>query len=334
MTDGPIRVGAQGAAPLKIWAVSDGRAGIENQALGLAEAVARRVPGDIAVKRIGVRTPWRWLPAGLIPFARQTLTETSDPIDPPWPDLWIGCGRASIPLSMGVRSWSRGKTFVVQLQDPRVNPREFDLVAPPEHDGLEGPNVLPMLGACHRIHPAVVAAAAVEFQPDLSAFPPPTIAVLIGGKSKRQDISAARAKRLAREISSLEGSLLVTLSRRTGKAAREVFQKELKPFARLFFEGTGDNNPYLAMLGAADIILVTADSANMAVESAATGKPVLIMDVDKDPGKLLTLHRALFARGVARPFRGRLENWRMEPLLETDRIAAAVLQVMAARGRK
>ena len=41
------------ATPLKIWAVSDGRAGIENQVVGLAEAVARQHTATIEIKRVG-----------------------------------------------------------------------------------------------------------------------------------------------------------------------------------------------------------------------------------------------------------------------------------------
>jgi hypothetical protein len=328
----PPVVGYQSAHPLQIWAVTDGRAGIQNQALGLAEALARRAPARITIKQVNLRAPWRWLPAGFIPFPRAALTTESDALDGPWPDIWIGCGRQSLAFSMGVRTWSRGRTFVVQLQDPRINPREFDLVVPPEHDDLEGPNVLPILGACNRVTAERVAGEAETFKPDLSDFPPPTIAVLIGGKSKRQDISVERAKRLSRELSSLEGSLLVTLSRRTSEAARAVFMRELKPFARLFYDGEGPN-PYFAMLGAADVILVSADSVNMAVEAAATGKPVLIMSVDGDAGKLLRLHQGLFSRGAARPFRGRLENWKPEPLREADRVAAEVLRILAERAK-
>ena len=51
--------------PLVIWAVSDGRAGIEAQAIGLAEAVARQRKAKVVIKRIGWkgrlgRLPW-WL---------------------------------------------------------------------------------------------------------------------------------------------------------------------------------------------------------------------------------------------------------------------------------
>jgi len=233
---------------------------------------------------------------------------------------------------MGVRLWSRAHTMVVQLQDPRINPREFDLVIPPAHDALDAPNAFPILGACHRVTPERVAKEARDFPEDLSALPPPTIAVLIGGKSKRQDITPETAKRISRELSALEGSLLVTLSRRTSPAAQAVFARELRPFTRLWYDGDGPN-PYFAMLGAADVILVTADSANMAVEAAATGKPLLIVPIDGDPGKIGLLHQALYDRGCARPFQGRLENWRPEPLRETDRAAAAVLQLMAQRAR-
>ena len=323
-------VGFQPADTLSVWVVTDGRAGIENQALGLAEAIGRRAPADITIKKVGLRSPWSWMPPGLIPARRQALTDTSDMLEPRWPHVWIGCGRASLPFSMGVRSWSGGRTLVVQLQDPRVNPREFDLVIPPEHDQLEGANVFPIVGACHRVTPERVSQEAHRFAPDLSALPPPTIAVLIGGKSKRQDISVATARRISRETAALDGSLLVTLSRRTSTKARATFARELRPFTRLFFDGDGPN-PYFAMLGAADIILVTSDSANMAVEAAATGKPVLIIPIDGDPGKVGLLHAALFDRGSARPFQGRLENWRTEPLRETDRAAMEVLRLLAQK---
>jgi hypothetical protein len=325
-------VGFQPADSLKIWTVTDGRAGIENQALGLAEAVARRTPAEIVAKRIGLRTPWSWAPAGFIPAPRQAMTAASDPLEPPWPDLWIACGRASLPFSMGVRLWSHARTMVVQLQDPRINPREFDLVIPPHHDGLEAPNAFPIIGSCHRVTPERIAREARDYPDDLSSAPPPAIAVLIGGKSKRQDIGAETARRISRELTALEGSLMVTLSRRTTPAARAVFARELRPFARLWYDGDGPN-PYFAMLGAADVIIVTADSANMAVEAAATGKPLLIVPVDGDAGKIGLLHQALYERGCARPFQGRLENWRPEPLRETDRAAAAVLQLMAQRTR-
>ena len=115
--------------PLKVWAVSDGRAGIEAQVVGLSEAIARLVPCEVTVKRVGWtgsigRLPW-WL--NLLP-KRWLTPESGIPRnkDDDWPDLWIAAGRATLPLSIRAKRWSGGKTYVVQIQDPRVPPTEAD----------------------------------------------------------------------------------------------------------------------------------------------------------------------------------------------------------------
>jgi mitochondrial fission protein ELM1 len=329
--------GYQPAEPLNVWIVTDGRAGIQAQALGLAEAIARRAPISLTTKRVRIRTPYSWLPAGFVPAPQHALTIESDPIQPPWPDIFIGCGRASIPLAMGMREWSNGKSFVVQLQDPRVNPREFDVVIPPMHDGLEGQNVLPIVGACNRITAERLDRAVSEYKSaNLEDLPAPRFAILIGGKSKRQDISADRAREISHSLAAVQretgGSLMATLSRRTSQAARMQFRTWLAPHCAVFYEDEGAN-PYPAILGVADHIFVTADSVNMATEAAATGKPVHVIAVDGQLGKLARFHQSLARRGCARPFNGKLETWSYPPLLETDRAAAAVLTAWAARTR-
>jgi uncharacterized protein len=329
-------VGYQPAEPLNVWVVSDGRAGIENQALGLAEAIARRTPVKLTIKHVSLRTPWSWLPPGFVPAPRHALALDADAIEPPWPDLFIGCGRASVPFALGLRDWSNNKSFVVQLQDPRVNPREFDVVVPPIHDGLTGANVLPIVGACHRVTPEKIDEAVLDFSTPLEDLPTPRFAVLIGGKSKRQNISARRARDISDTLAKVQretgGTLMATLSRRTGDAARLQFRTWLAPHCAVFYEGDGPN-PYFAMLGAADHVFVTADSVNMATEAAATAKPVHVLEVDGSGGKLVRFHQSLARRGCSRRFNGRLETWTYPPLLETDRVAAAVLTAWAARTR-
>ncbi|MGE0828601.1 MAG: mitochondrial fission ELM1 family protein [Hyphomonadaceae bacterium] len=311
--------------------MSDGRAGIENQALGLAEAIARRAPADIKTKRVHLRSPWTWAHPGFVPAPRQALSVGSDPIEPPWPDIFIGCGRQAVPFAMGMRGWSHERTMVIQLQDPRVNPREFDLVIPPLHDGLEGRNVLSIVGACHRVTAERIIAEAGPLKDQLLAEARPRMAVLIGGKSKRQNISGRRARLMSEALVRLKqasgGALMATLSRRTGEAARAAFGAHLAPHCALFYDPATDEsaNPYFALLAAADMIFVTADSVNMATEAAATGKPIHVMPVDGNGGKLEDFHKTLRARGCARPFKLPLDAWAYQPLQETERAAQAVL---------
>lgn len=313
------------ARPLRIWAVSDGRAGIEAQVVGLAEAVARLKPAHIAVKRIGWRAglgrlPWPLIPPGAV---------TGDPIAAPYPDIWIAAGRATLPLSTRMLKRAEGRTFVVQTQDPRAPLDRFDLVVPPEHDGLTGPNVFPILGAPNRITPEKLALELARFQEALAPLPRPRVAVIVGGKSKAHDLCADSARTLAARIAgaveAAGGSLLVSYTRRTPAPAREAMTAALRRLPGIIWDGTGDN-PYFAFLAAADAILVTEDSTNLATDAAATGKPLFVLPMDGRSDKLARFHAELERRGIARRFVGELTAPSYAPLLETDRAARELLR--------
>ncbi|MFJ6023288.1 mitochondrial fission ELM1 family protein [Brevundimonas sp. NPDC092305] len=322
--------------PLSVWVVSDGRIGMENQALGLAEAVQRLLPSEITVKRVKWKPAFDKLPSAL--KASWMLDATSDAVEPAagerWPDLWIATGRATLPLSIAAKHRSDGKTFVVQTQDPRWRTNDYDLVVAPKHDSVTGRNVLAVTGSPHRITPQRLAGAAPGF-PVLDALPRPRVAVLIGGKSRTHDLTVAHAAVLAEQIAeAIEragGSLMLTFSRRTPEDARQVMTARLKTLPGLIWDEAGAN-PYFAFLHYADHILVTEDSANMAAEAASTGKPVHILPMiaTKAADKFARLHADLAQRGAARLFDGTLENWSYEPLAETDRAARAVLDALAA----
>lgn len=316
---------AEAARPLRIWAVSDGRAGIEAQVLGLAEAVARLRPAHIIVKRIGWkaglgRLPWRLIP----PRAR-----TGDPIVEPYPDIWIAAGRATVPLSTRMLSWAAGKTFVVQTQNPRAPLAPFDLVVPPTHDGLVGPNVFPIIGAPNRVTPERLALELARFQEVIDPLPRPRVAIVIGGTSKAHDLPRARAAEMAQQIAetvtAAQGSVLVSFTRRTPAPAREAIAAELGRLPGMIWDGDSDN-PYFAFLAAADAILVTEDSTNLATDAAATGKPLFTLAMAGHSAKLAAFHSDLRERGVAHQFSGSLQAKPYAPLAETDRAARELLR--------
>ena len=312
--------------------MSDGRAGIEAQAVGLAEAVARQRDCEIIVKRIGWKGDLGRLPWWLTLFPRRWLTPGSE-VAAPWPDILIAAGRATLPLAIRMKKWSGGKTFVVQIQDPRVPAKFFDLVIPPNHDRLKGDNIVSIIGAPHRVTPDKLAGEYPRFAAAIDPLPHPRAAVLIGGKSKAFDLTPERAAQIANDIQqALEaegGSLLMTFSRRTPPQARALLTARLKHLPGLIWDGEGDN-PYFAFLAGADYVLVTEDSANMATEAAGTGKPVFILKMDGQSLKFRLFHEELERHGAARPFTGAFQTWTYEPLTETDRAATEVLARRAA----
>ena len=307
---------------------------MENQALGLAEALQRLSPSSgVTVRRVKWRPAFDKLPSAL--KAPWMLDPASDPVFPgpgeAWPDVWIATGRATLPLSLLARRRSGGRTFVVQTQDPRWRTGDFDLVVAPRHDGIGGPNVLSITGSPHRVTPDRLVEGAAAFADRLEALPRPRVAVLVGGKSRVHDLPPGHAAELAfavgDAINAAGGSMMVTYSRRTPEEAKEVFTTEMHGVPGLIWDGEGAN-PYFAFLHYADHILVTEDSANMAAEAASTGKPVhvLPMVATRPADKFARLHADLRERGAARPFDGTLNGWSYEPLAETDRAAREILR--------
>ena len=316
---------AKAARPLRIWAVSDGRAGIEAQALGLAEAIARLRPAHIAIKRIGWKSGLGRLPWQLIPPSART----GDSIEPPYPHIWIAAGRATLPLSTRMLKWSEGQTFVVQVQDPRAPLDRFDLVIPPRHDGLTGPNVFPITGAPNRVSPERLSVDLARFHDLLDPLPHPRVAVIVGGRSKAHDLPQDRAVAMGRQIAAAVeaagGSVMVSFTRRTPAPARAALTAALAHLPGTIWDGTGDN-PYFAFLAGADAILVTEDSTNLATDAAATGTPIFTLAMPGHSAKLAHFHLDLRERGIARPFEGALTAKSYPPLTETDGAAKELLR--------
>ena len=310
--------------PKTCWTLSDGKAGNENPCLGLAEAVGF----ETSIKRISPRAPWSWLPPALWFRALSAPGPGGDQLRPPWPDLLIACGRLSVAPAMAIGRAAAGRCFTVQLLDPRVPAARFDLVAAPRHDGISGENVIPTLGALHRVTPERLAAAAARLAATVEHLPHPRIAVLIGGSNKRYRLTAETAATLGESLKALGAGLMVTASRRTGEANERLLRARLDGATTVFWDGAGEN-PYFGYLALADAILVTGDSVAMVSEACATGKPVHVYDLPGGSAKFDRFHRDMREAGCTRPFHGVIENWSYQPPDETARVAGEIRRCMA-----
>ena len=308
---------------LTCWIITEGMAGTENQCLGVAEALGVTP----RVIRIKLRQPWK----SMSPFLGMECACTFEPkLEGPWPDLLLASGRKSIAASRYIKRMSGGRTFTVQIQDPRINPKNFDLVAVPAHDPTRGENVAVTIAAPNRITGHSLARAKTDFAPLFAMMPSPRIAVLIGGNSKAHSISEHGMERLGVQLASLSGSLMITVSRRTTEEQKHAFLRGLGDRPCFFWDGTGEN-PYQGMLAWADTILVTADSVSMLGDAATTGKPVYMIKMDGGSARFDKFHQNLIAHGAVRPFEGVLEHWNYEPLHEAANIAETILQRISTR---
>lgn len=313
------------------WVITDEAAGNQRQALALAEQL--HLP--IRHLLLEPRAPWSWLAPRLILGGRLALSASQRAwFAPPWPTVAIGCGRSAALFTRMLRPLSAGRSYTVQILDPRINPAHWDTVIAPQHDGLSGHHVLLPLGSLNPINDAWLADGR-EASAHFSELPQPRVGVLIGGPRKGMplDLDYARAliARLVTRQKLEGGSLLVLASRRTPAAVIEHCRAALAGVPGLVWSGTDDgSNPYPGVLGWADRLVVTPDSVNMLSEACAVGCSVQTLVTTPLPTRLARFHAALRDAGRLRNLDEPPASDRVQPLRETVAIGTALRQRITA----
>ena len=277
--DGDLHLNAvavKRAEPRRIWVLAGDKPGDNAQCLALAAALGW--PTEVKKLRY-LERPHRLLRPTAQP--RYPLdTVASSPLEPPWPDLVIGCGRRSVSVACDIRRRAGATTRLVQLGRPVADLTLFDLiVTTPQYRLPEHPNVLHLNLPMHSADPETWSRAAAEWEPRFAALPRPRIALLVGGSAKPYVFDVPAALRLADDVNALVraegGSLLVSTSRRTPEAAAQALCNALAVPAYVHrWTPAGGANPYLAYLALADAFVVTNDSASMLAEACSTGRRV------------------------------------------------------------
>ena len=289
---------AHGATP-RIWLLLADKRGDNAQ----VEALAPALGWPCERKNLVVRPEWAVAKPKVTPSLDHLDLDRSDALVPPWPDLILTVGRRPSMAALWVQRASGGHTKIVLLGKPSGRMADFDLVIasaevqlPPVANALS--IALPLM----RISEADVAEAMAAWQPKLHALPRPLIGVLVGGPTGPfvfDTVTTQRLLALLGQIVQSGGTAYVTTSRRTPQAVIDALETQRPPGTR-WFRWTPDapDNPYRALLGAADGLVVTGDSVSMLVEAVKLRRPVAILPLSTGTlGRLDELRRR-FSRWI------------------------------------
>ena len=223
----------------------------------------------------------------------------------------------------------------MQIMNPNWDFAKFDVVILPSHDKKnQNHNVIRMIGSLTRIGDELLENEYKKFSDVLEKVSSPKIALLVGGSSKKGKFTNQIAKDLGKLVSEItkqmNGNLLVLNSRRTGEKITEILDQNLSCSKKFFKWKSQDwQNPYFAVLQAADFIIATGDSISMCSEICSLGKPIYIFNSPEIcSAKHLKFHQDLFAQGFAKKLDEKtkiLENYSTKKLIETQRIAELIV---------
>ena len=119
---------------LKGILLTQGMHGMISQVEGLAKSLDL----DFTHHTVELNSFWKVLPPNLTPISQNVYKK----INQNEFDVIISCGRKSVIPSIHLKNTANKKVFNIHIQDPKVDLTHFDFIVAPEHDSLNGQNVI------------------------------------------------------------------------------------------------------------------------------------------------------------------------------------------------
>ena len=309
-------------AKLKGILLTEGMHGMISQVEGLAKALDI----DFTHHKVELNHLWKFIPPNLSPVSQNVFKK----IDHDDFDVIISCGRKSVIPSIHLKNTANKKVFNIHIQDPKVDLNNFDFIVAPEHDAIQGQNVISTKGAIHYLTENEISENKDYLNSFIKKDERKIWTLILGGPTKYYDYSTKNMKHIFTSLYKLlkkhDFQLVVIPSMRTPINTIH--------YAREFF---GDNHTiildvdkkaYLSALALSENIIVTCDSSSMISEAALTGKPIYIASIlPRKNDKRFQSFRNLFRElNITRNLGEEVENWTYEKLDETNRVANIIKQ--------
>ena len=304
---------------LKALLLTEGLHGMISQTEGLAKALNF----DYIHEKIELNSFWKLIPTSFTPVKKFVF---KNQIEQDF-DVIISCGRKSIIPSIFLKKNSKKKIINIHIQNPKISLKHFDFVVCPEHDNLEGSNVLRTKGAIHYLTLEEINNSK-DFLLNKLERDKDVITLILGGPNKYYNYSDENMisifSRINRMLKEHNLQLVVIPSNRTPKKTIEL-SKEYFTDNRTVIDVV-DKSAYLSSLALSKYLVVTCDSTSMISEAALTGKPVYVAMIPASRNdKRFQRFRSLFEKlNIIKILENKLETWNYEKLNEADRIALEI----------
>ena len=253
---------------LKGILLTQGMHGMISQVEGLAKALDI----DFTHHTVEPKNFWKVIPPKLTPISQSVYKK----IDHDDFDVIISCGRKSVIPSIHLKKKANKKVFNIHIQDPKVDLKHFDFIVAPEHDAIEGQNVISTKGAIHYLTENEINENKDYLNSFIKKDDRKIWTLILGGPTKYYDYSTKNMKHIFTMLYKLlkkhDFQLVVIPSMRTPintiHYAKEFFGDNHTVIMDV------DKKAYLSALAIVENIIVTCDSSSMISEAALTGKPI------------------------------------------------------------
>ncbi len=303
---------------LKGILLTEGMHGMISQVEGLAKALNL----EFIHEKIELNSLWKMIPPRFTPVKKFVFKNNIEKNF----NIVISCGRKSVIPSIYLKKKYKNKIVNIHIQDPKVSPKNFDFIVAPEHDDLEGANILKSKGAIHYLRENELDQNKDYLKSQVNKSK--LVTLICGGPNKYYDYNNKTIDQIFFRIKSIfidKGYQLIFIpSMRTPQSiidkAKNYFDKTQIIISNV------DKKAYLSSLKLSDYIVVTCDSTSMISEAAITGKPIYIAQMPpmKNNYRFKKFFELFQSLNIIKDLENSVVDWNYEKLNETDKISSYI----------
>jgi mitochondrial fission protein ELM1 len=311
---------------LKAHLLTQGMHGMISQVEGLSKALSL----NFKHHTVKLKSFWNLIPPKFTPISENLLTEKFICDS----KVIISCGRKSVIHSIALKKRYKDEIFNIHIQDPKVSLDNFDLIICPEHDNLNGKNIIQTKGAIHYLTKREIEKNKNYINVDKEDKK--IVSFIIGGPNQYYNFSEKQINIIFNKVKTLftpdKYKLIVIPSYRTPD---DIIKKAFNTFSHNHIViKSVDKQAYLSSMNLADIIVITCDSTSMISEAAITGKPIYIakMKPIKNNTRFKNFYSQFSKLGIIRELENSIDLWSYDQLDEVNRIAPLIKEKMKSNG--
>ena len=303
---------------LKGILLTEGMHGMISQVEGLAKALDL----EFIHEKIELNNLWKIIPPSLTPVKKFVFKNN---INTDF-NIVISCGRKSVIPSIYLKQKLKNKIINIHIQDPKVSPSNFDFIVAPEHDGLEGKNVLKSKGAIHYLRNNELEENKDYLKPQVKKEK--LVALIVGGPNKYYNYNDSIIDEIFFKIKNNfidKGYQLIFIP--SMRTPQKIIDKGKHYFDENQIVVTDvDKKAYLSSLKLANHIVVMCDSISMISEAAITGKPIYIAQMSpiKKNSRFKKFFELFRSLNITKDLENSVVDWNYEKLNETDKISSYI----------
>ena len=302
---------------LKGLLLTEGMHGMISQVEGLAKALNL----DFIHEKIELNSFWKFIPPKLTPIKNFVFkNEINHEFN-----IVISCGRKSVIPSIYLKKKFKNKIMSIHIQDPKVSLNNFDYIVAPEHDSLQGKNVLTSKGAIHYLTDDELDENKNYLRPRIDSKKK-IVAFIIGGPNKyysfENDIIDKIFLKIKMNFIRNNYQAIIVPSMRTPK---KIIEKAQNYFAQdQVVINDVNKKAYLSALKLANHIVVTCDSTSMISEAAITGKPIYVAQMPpiKNNKRFMDFYKLFESLNIIKNLDTVVDNWEYQKLNEVNKISS------------